>query len=167
MNSEKVLVLSLLYLRFKSLEILDFGMLCIGNWAICVFVFLRCVSSLIKSFEQKEEQNGMCNDPPRQRQRESTRIVDKQLCTVDEDHHKLNHLHHRQILLPPKVFLHLWSKSGEHIIRVHNLNNESHEEKTSQKYSECVWRPAGTYDMYTRVYESKKCEMLWELMKQV
>jgi len=47
---------------------------------------------------------------------------------VDEYHNELDHLEHSQVFLPPEVLLHLWSNSGQHVVRVHNDVYESIEQ---------------------------------------
>lgn len=62
-------------------------------------------------------------------------VLEEQLERVHHDQHKLNHLHHGQIFLPPEITLHSRSHRGQHIVRIHEDVHECVEESKECRMS--------------------------------
>lgn len=62
-------------------------------------------------------------------------LDEEQLRRVDENSYKLNHLHGSQMLLPPKIFLILWSHGSQQVVGIHNNVDESVEDAKESRVS--------------------------------
>lgn len=89
-----------------------------------VFQFSRPVGRPVKIAEERVEAEGQEPHVPHENPWKIA-VDEEQLQSVDHDYDKLNHLHRRQVLLPPQVLLYPWPKSAQQIIRVHYDVHES------------------------------------------
>lgn len=78
----------------------------------------------VEFIEQEEEHNSVHSNPPHKCSR-VVAIDEEKLKCVHHNSNKLDHLQCRQILLPPQIFLILWSHCRKQIICVHHNVDES------------------------------------------
>lgn len=94
---------------------------CFSSFFVCRFV---------EFIEQEEEHDCVHADKPH-KCLGIVAVGEQQLECMDHDSYELDHLQRSQVLLPPKVFLELWSYRGEQVVSVHD-NVDECVEKTKE-----------------------------------
>lgn len=113
---------------------LDLLALAILRQFVIVGIFPHVVGVLVEVVEQPEQSDDVEPVDPGEHLGDSCCLV-HEVRAVEETQHELVHLHSRQVLLPPQIFLHVRSKSREHVVSVHHRVDETIQQGTEVRHS--------------------------------